>query len=181
MAGDSYKIQDQNGVYFLTMTVVHWVDVFSRREHKEVIVDALNYCIQEKGLVLYAWVIMSNHVHLVATVETALGMSGFLRDFKKFTSKKLIESIKEVPESRRGWLLKMFTDEASETGRAKHYKVWQDDNHAVDLRHIDAMQKIDYIHENPVKAGIVYEPQEYVYSSAGDYAGIPGLVKVVVI
>ena len=178
MSGDAYKIQDQQGYYFLTMTVVLWIDLFSRRDYKDIIVDALNYCVKNKKLTLNAWVIMTNHIHLVGRVDSEAGMSGFLRDFKKFTSKKIITTIQKTPESRREWLLDKFAYEARRTGRAKYYKVWKDDNHAIDLRHIDAMSKIDYIHENPVEAGIVYEPQEYVYSSAIDYAEGKGLVRV---
>ncbi|PTB96385.1 hypothetical protein C9994_07545 [Marivirga lumbricoides] len=101
MSGDRYKIQDQQGCYFNTMTVVHWIDVFSRREYRDIIVESLNYCIGNKGLKLYAWVIMSNHVHIVGQIENELGMSGFLRDFKKHTSKRILEAIEEIPESRR--------------------------------------------------------------------------------
>lgn len=181
MSGDSYRIQDQQGYYFLTLTVVLWIDLFSRRDYKDIIVDALNYCIANKGLNLNAWVIMTNHIHFVGRVDSQAGMSGFLRDFKKFTSKKMIETIKEIPESRREWLLDKFSFEAIRTGRAKNYKVWKDDNHAIDLRHIDAMSKVDYIHENPVEAGIVNAAHHYIYSSAIDYAGGKGLVKVEVI
>jgi len=66
VSGDRYKITDQNGLYYLTFTIIDWVDVFTRKEHQFVIVDSLNYCIQEKGLVVYAYVIMSNHIHLYA-------------------------------------------------------------------------------------------------------------------
>lgn len=178
MSGDAYKIQDQQGYYFLTITVVLWIDLFSRQHYRDIIVDSLNYCVEKKGLKLNAWVIMSNHVHLVGRVTSAAGMSGFLRDFKKYTSKRIITAIHGIPESRREWMLDKFAFEAKRTRRAKHYKVWKDDNHAIDLRHIDAMSKIDYIHENPVTAGIVNEPQHYLYSSAIDYAEGKGLVKV---
>ena len=83
MSVDRYIIQNQNGYYFITLTVVYWVDLFSRREYRDIIVDSLNYCVKSKGLELNAWVIMSNHVHLVGRIDTVLGMSGFLRDFKK--------------------------------------------------------------------------------------------------
>ncbi len=178
MFGDRYFIQDQNGCYFVTITVVQWVDLFSRKEYRDIMVDALNYCIHHKGLKLYAWVIMSNHLHLVGQVVTDSGMSGFLRDFKKYTSKRLISEIQEIPESRREWLLDKFSYEARRTGRAKYYKVWKDDNHAVDLKDIDMMSKIDYVHNNPVDAGIVDEPLHYLYSSARDYAGIKGLIGI---
>lgn len=178
MSGDSYTIRDQNGYYFLTMTVVRWVDVFTRIEYKDVIVDSLNYCIQNKGLELNAWVLMTNHLHIVGRVSTDLGMSGFLRDFKKFTSKRILELIQEIPESRREWLLNRFDFEAKKTRRAENFKLWKDGNHAIDLQHIDAFNKIDYIHQNPVRAGIVNEPDHYIYSSAIDYANGKGLVQV---
>ncbi|HNP17590.1 MAG TPA: transposase [Fulvivirga sp.] len=181
MSGDRYKIQDQQACYFITMTVVYWIDLFSRRDYKDVIVESLNYCVAHKGLNLYAWIIMTNHVHIVGKVETESGMSGFLRDFKKFTSKKIVELIQEIPESRNEWLLDKFSFEARRTGRAENYKLWKDDNHAIDLSNIDMMNKIDYIHDNPVRAGIVYEPDQYVYSSAIDYAGGKGMVKVTVV
>lgn len=163
------------------MTVVYWIDAFSRRDYKDIIVESLNYCIANKGLNLYAWVIMSNHIHIVGKVETELGMSGFLRDFKKFTSKKIMELIQEIPESRRDWLLDKFSFEARRTGRAENYKLWKDDNHAIDMSTIDMMNKIDYIHDNPVRAGLVHEPDQYVYSSATDYAGGKGMVNVKVV
>ncbi len=181
MSGDRYKIEDQNACYFLTLTAIYWIDVFSRREYRDIVVDSLNFCIAEKGLQLNAWVIMSNHIHLVGSVEKTLGMSGFLRDFKKHTSKKIVEAVQKIPESRREWLLDKFSFEARRTGRADNYKLWKDDNNAVDLRAIDIMSKIDYIHNNPVRAGIVHEPEYYVYSSAIDYAGAKGLVKVEVV
>ena len=173
MSGDKYKIEDQHARYFLTLTVVHWIDLFSRREYKDILVESLNHCIQNKGLEIYAWVIMTNHMHMVAACNEPHRMSDFLRDYKKYTSKKIVDAICEIPESRRDWLLDKFSFEAKRTGRAKDYKVWKDANHAIDLDNngIDVIEKIDYIHENPVKAGIVRNPEDYVYSSAIDYAG----------
>lgn len=89
-----------------------------------------------------------------------------------------MEAINEVPESRREWLLDKFSFEARRTGRAENYKLWKDDNHAIDLSMIDIMNKIDYIHNNPVSVGIVHTPEHYVYSSAIDYSGGKGLVKI---
>ncbi|MFY0653056.1 MAG: transposase [Cyclobacteriaceae bacterium] len=184
MSGDKYKISDQHARYFMTLTVVNWIDIFSRREYKDIVVDSLNYCTQNKGLEIYTWVIMTNHVHLVAGCLEPYKMSDFLRDFKKFTSKKIVDEICEIPESRREWLLDKFAFEASRIGRAKDYKLWRDDNHAIDLDGygIEMMQKIIYVHENPVRAGIVRNPEDYVYSSAIDYTPMGmGLVEVVVV
>ena len=181
MSGDRYIIQDQNGYYFLTLTVVHWIDIFTRVQYRDVIVDSLNYCIVNKNLEVNAWVIMSNHVHLVCCITAEPGMSAFLRDFKKFTSKKIVDLIHEIPESRRDWLLDKFSFEARRSRRAENYKVWQDGNHAISLQHIDAMSKINYVHMNPVRAHLVSTSEHYMYSSAIDYAGGKGLVKVKVV
>lgn len=140
-----------------------------------------NHCIENKHLVLYAWVIMTNHIHLAARCDPPGGMSAFLRDFKKFTSKKIVDTIENISESRKEWLLDKFSFEARRTRRPENYKVWKDDNHAIGLSHNDIMKKINYIHNNPVRAGLVDFPEHYVYSSARDFSGVKGLVNVTVV
>lgn len=104
MKNDGYKIRDQQGIYFITFAVVEWVDVFTRKEYADIIIENLRYCIQHKGLKLYAWCIMSNHVHLIASAEQG-NLSDILRDFKKFTSKAIIEAIQNnKDESRKNCL-----------------------------------------------------------------------------
>eukprot|EP01038_Epipyxis_sp_PR26KG_P018088 gene18088-25398_t len=179
MSGDRYPIVNQELPYFLTITVVEWVDIFSRKEYKIIIVDALNYCIQNKGLEVYAWVIMSNHLHLIVRAKEGFILSHILRDFKKFTSKEIVSTIKEIPESRRDWLLNRFSFEAKRTGRAKYYKVWRDDNHAICLERTDwILQRLNYLHQNPVRQMIVSNCEDYIFSSAVDYTGGKGLVSV---
>ena len=190
MSGDRYLIHDQNACYFITMTIVYWIDIFSRKEYRDVIVESLNYCVDHKGLELHAWALMTNHLHIIGRIipndddmEDQRGMSAFLRDFKKFTSKKMIKTMESIPESRKEWMLDKFSYAAKRTRRAKKYKIWKDDNHAIDLDHngIDVMQKVDYVHNNPVVAGWVLEPDQYLHSSAMDYTGKKGLVKVKVL
>jgi len=178
MSGDKYFITDQHNPYFLTLTVVHWIDLFSRKDYRDVIVESLNYCIKEKNIRVYSWVIMTNHVHLICQASPPGSMSSFLRDFKKFTSKAIIKKMEEIHESRKEWLLDMFAFEAHRTGRAKYFKIWKDDNHAIDLTVIDMDEKIEYIHLNPVRAGWVLCEDHYLYSSAIDYYGGEGLVDV---
>ena len=126
-------------------------------------------------------VIMSNHIHLAVQCNPPRSMSAFLRDFKKFAAKKFIETMSTIHESRLEWLLDKFAFKAKRTRRAENYKIWKDDNHAIDLTIIDVMGKVDYIHENPVRAGLVELPENYIYSSAKDYAGEKGLVEVSVV
>lgn len=84
MSGDKYLITDKAGCYFVTFTVIHWIDTFSKKEYRDIIVDSLHYCIKEKGLVVYAWVILSNLIHLIITTKNDDGnISDIIRDFKK--------------------------------------------------------------------------------------------------
>jgi REP element-mobilizing transposase RayT len=115
---------------------------------------------------------MSNHVHLMISTQFSVHPSDVLRDFKKFTSKQIIATIenKENPESRRSWLLWLFRQAGEGNSKNTTYQFWQQENHPIELisnNFID--QKLAYIHENPVKAGLVDEPWEYRYSSARDY------------
>ena len=122
---------------------------------------------------------MSNHLHLMARAKEGYGISAIIRDFKKFTSKRLIEKITEIGESRREWLLDKFSFEARRSGRAKNYKVWRDDSHAISLEKTEwVLQRLNYIHQNPVRQMIVENPHEYLFSSALDYNDTKGFVKI---
>ena len=180
MSGDRYYIDDQHATYFLTFPIVDWIDVFTRPDYKEIIVDSLNHCVREKNLECFAWVLMSNHLHLIARTHPPFRLSDVIRDFKKFTSKKIVSVMQEINESRREWMLHKFEFAAHSTGRAKDYKVWQDSNHPVNVEGDRFLERINYIHMNPVVQMIVSQPDEYLFSSACDYAGKKGLVNVTV-
>ena len=178
MSGDRYYIKDQQAVYYLTFTVIDWLDIFTRKSYKYIVTDSLNYCIEKKGLVIYAWVIMSNHLHLIGKAKEGYNLSEIIRDFKKFTAKKILQQIKTMPESRRDWLLDKFELAGKRLQRISKYKFWKDDNHAIELidnKMID--QKLNYIHENPVRSIIVSESFHYLFSSAVDYSGNKGYVR----
>jgi len=169
--------------YFLTMTVVSWIDVFTRPVYKHIIVDALKYNQENKGLIIYGWCLMSNHIHIIAEADEGYHLSDILRDFKKFTSKAIVKEIEENPqESRRKWMLNEFEFAGRYKSNIKYYKFWQDGNEAKEIHSTSFLeQKLEYIHDNPVKAEIVENAVEYIYSSAKNYAGEPGLIDVVLI
>jgi putative transposase len=180
MSSENYTIEDQNAIYFLTFTITDWVDVFTRSCYRIILVDSLNYCVENKGLTIYAWCLMSNHLHVVANADENFRISDIIRDFKKFTAKKIVDTINSENESRKEWLLYRFSFAGKFDHRIKNYKVWQDTSHPILLDSnylID--QKINYIHQNPVRALIVENADEYLFSSACDYAGKVGMVKVV--
>jgi putative transposase len=166
-------------VYYCTLTIVEWIDIFTRPAYKHLIVDSLNYCIANKGLKVYCWCLMSNHLHIIASAGDEGNLSDILRDFKKFTSKAIVETIKEIPESRREWLLNLFWYAGKNNKKIKNFKVWQDGNEAKEIHSTAFLEeKMDYIHNNPVRAKIVANPVDYLYSSARDYAGEKGLVNI---
>ena len=151
-------------VYFVTDTVVDWVDIFSRPRYKHIILESLQYCQKEKGLIIYAWVLMTNHMHMIigSTGENKVGA--------------------DMQESRREWMLNRFEYAGRNDKKIKNYKFWQEGNDAQEIFLTDYFnQKLDYIHQNPVRAEFVNEAEDYRYSSAIDYAGGTGLLKVEVV
>lgn len=175
----AYKFRDQTKPYFVTFGVVYWIDLFTRTTYRQIFIDSLRYCQEKKGLIVYAWVIMSNHVHLIIG-SSDKPMQNILRDLKSFTSRKLKEEIANHPgESRKEWLIRMFKDAGQKNGNNDQWQLWQQHNHPIELWDNDMIdQKLNYLHQNPVKADIVAQPEEYKWSSAGDYVGIKGLVEV---
>ena len=122
---------------------------------------------------------MSNHLHMIASAGEEGDLSAILRDFKKFTSKAIIEAVKEVPESRRNWLLNLFWYAGKNNKKIKYFKVWQDGSDAKEIHSTTFLdEKMNYIHSNPVRAEIVANSVDYLYSSARDYAGEKGLVNI---
>ncbi len=176
---NSYQIKDQNATYFLTFQVVGWVDVFSRKTYRDMIIESLQYCIKNKGLLVYAYVLMTNHMHLI--VRSATGnLSDAIRDFKSFTSQQILKEIENNPvESRKDWMKLVFHYHAKFNKRVASQQLWTHNNHAVELTNAEMLDsRLNYIHENPVKAGWVDEAIDYVYSSARNYADLPGLLAI---
>lgn len=176
-----YQIKNQEGLYFLTFQVVNWIDVFTRKIYRDIIIENFKYCQENKGLQIFAYVIMSNHVHLIA--NSAEGkLSDTVRDFKKYTSRVIIETIKSINESRREWMLNQFSFAAKKHSRNQDYQFWTHENHAIELRTPDFIrEKIEYTHNNPVRAGIVENPENYLYSSARNYADMENILDVIII
>lgn len=125
---------------------------------------------------------MSSHIHLLCKAEDDLILANIMRDFKKFTSKKIIQTIIEKPESRREWLLDYFAKSCEHLKRNQQYKVWQDGYHAeVVTSNNFIKQKINYIHSNPVKDKIVALPEDYLYSSARNYAVLENELDIILL
>jgi len=177
----SYQIIEQDELHFVTFQIVKWIDVFTRQVYRDIVIDSLRFCQQNKGLEIYAFVIMSNHIHLLMRSDTdKLGET--IKEIKSFTAKKILEAVNLESESRREWILNLFEFSAKQHKRNEKYQVWTHENHAEIVygnQFIDS--KINYIHENPVRAGIVEKAEDYLYSSARNYAGLDGMLEVLII
>jgi putative transposase len=178
---DKYKIYDNERPYFITMTVVGWIDIFTRKELKLLIVDSLKYCQKYKRLDIYGWCLMPSHLHLICRADKGVNLSDILRDFKKYTSKAIVKTINEIGESRREWLIELFRRYCEHLKRDQQFKVWQDGNNAkVIVTNDFFFEKLNYIHNNPVEEMIVQNPEDYLFSSARNYADLDYLLEVIV-
>ena len=173
-----YKIRDQHGIYFLTFQVIDWIDIFTRQVYRDIVLDSYKYAIKHKGLQLHAYVIMSNHIHCILSSKTGK-LSDTVRDIKRHTSKHMLNAIQTTHESRRDWIMELFSRNASKHKRNLKYQIWTHENHPV---HLDSQkfkkQKLNYIHQNPVRAGIVDKAESYLYSSARNYTGLDALIDI---
>ncbi|HWB94298.1 MAG TPA: transposase [Puia sp.] len=184
MLSNEKPIIPVDACYFLTLNTVDKIDVFVRPAYKQVIAQALNYFIETQGLVIYAWVLMSSHLHLLVRPREATAPAYFERDFKKYTTPLILKALEMEMDFRREWMIRHFEDYGRPLRLIEKFHLWQ--NCSSPLR-IDCRQpkvlldRIAHIHENPVREMIVEQPEAYLYSSARDYAGIHGLVNVRVV
>ena len=179
--GRKYAIRDQQALYFITFTVINWVDVFIRDEYRQIIIDSLNYCSQHKELNVHAYCIMTSHVHLILSARETHELSSVIRDFKSYTARQLKKAIQDHPgESRRSWLLWMFKRAGLKNRRNVDFQLWQQHNHPIELTTVAMIeQRLDYVHSNPVVAGFVDDPTTWVWSSCRAYeSGVDGEVVV---
>ena len=177
-----YTIQDQKDFYFVTFTVVDWIDIFTRDSYREIFINSVKYCQANKGLLVGAWVIMTNHVHMIIGTDGRNKLQDIIRDLKSYTSRHIrLEIENSNYESRKEWMLRRFGNAGIYNSNNKDFQLWIQDNHPIQLSSGERMQqRISYIHNNPVRAGFVCEAEHWKYSSAHDYSGgTQGLLDLV--
>jgi len=175
---EGFVFRDQSLPHFITATVVDWIDVFSRKIFRDEVIKCFDYCIKNKGMILYGYVIMSNHIHIIVQSKDEK-LSDLIRDFKKYTAKTILDKIQSEPESRREWMLERFKLATQTHSRNKNYQFWKYGNHPEEIYSNKFMwSKLDYIHLNPVRAGLVEKASHYLYSSASNYVNDVGLVFI---
>src|SRR5690554_6699620 len=131
----NYKFHNPEGLYFVSFAVVEWLDVFTRNEYKDILLQSLSYCQKEKGMEIIAWCIMTNHDHLVFRSVKGQHPSLLLGDFTRFTSKAVVKAIQENPrESRKEFLMEQFKIAAAKSSNVKKYQFWRHDNKPIDRK-----------------------------------------------
>jgi putative transposase len=181
MKEDNNSATNQQACHYITFNTVDWIDVFVKPIYKQIITQTLNEFITDKGLTVYAWCLMSNHLHLMLQAKDGTGLFMIERDFKKITATRILEAIELEPELRREWMLWRFEHFTQSLKKIEKYQVWQSCSNPefIDFKQpFKVREHLSFIHENPVRDKIVFLPEEYVYSSAGDYAGRKGPVQV---
>ncbi len=173
MGRSRYKIVEDNRPYFLTCTVVNWIPLFTRPATTQIILDSLAYLQQQQRLTLYGYVMLENHLHLVAQ---AGDLSNEISSFKSYTAKMLIRYLQEKQVTRILDQL-AFCKKRHKTDR--QYQLWQEGSHPQLMQNKTVLrQKLEYIHNNPVTRGYVDDPVHWRYSSARNYANVEGLLAV---
>ncbi len=179
-----YKIDDQSEFYFVTFTVVNWIDVFTRDCYRNIFINSIKYCQEHKGLEVGAWVLMTNHAHLILRAKGPEKLQDIIRDLKSFVSRHTrLEIEQSTTESRKEWMMWMFKRIGSANSNNKGFQFWIQDNHPIKIAdNTMLLQRLNYIHNNPVEAGFVVEPQHWKYSSAHDYCGgKQGLIDLIML
>jgi REP element-mobilizing transposase RayT len=169
-----YRILEKHHAHFITATIVAWLPVFTTAARCEIIVHALEYCRTEKGLRIHAWVLLDNHFHAILSGPD---LSQTLADLKRHTARRLIERLEEENCS---WLLDQLRHRRLAHKSESRHQVWQEGSHPQALMS-DAIleQKLEYLHNNPVKRGLAASPEHWRYSSAHEWlAGALPLLRV---
>jgi putative transposase len=173
MTRSRYKIYEEAQPHFLTMSIVDWTPLFTNPEIVTELLGSIRFTQKERELTLYAWVVMEHHLHLIAK---APDLSKTIKEFKSYTARTIVDYLKQRRSYK--WLKKLQKAKLAYKQKSK-YQVWQEGSHPQQILNEEMLiQKIDYIHYNPVRRGYVDEPQDWRYSSARDYEGEKGLLEV---
>jgi len=147
---------------FLTATILEWKPLLKEDKYKDIIIESLRFLVKEKRVIIYAFVIMSNHIHLVWQIQAGNTKENVQRDFLKFTGQQLKYDL----QKNNAALLQSF----SVRSKDRQYQFWERRALSIDLfSEAVIFQKVSYIHNNPVKAGICSLIELYKYSSAKFY------------
>ncbi|MFK5976953.1 MAG: transposase [Sulfurovum sp.] len=173
MGRSRYKIYEPTHPHFVTCTVLHWLPIFTNQTSVQIIIDCLKFLQNKDNLKIYAFVILENHLHMVIQSDD---LPKTMESFKKYTANEILKLLKEKNIQT---LLEQFKFYKKAHKKDKEYQIWQEGYQPKLIQNSAIMKnKIEYIHNNPIKRGFVDEPWHWKYSSARDYEGMQGLIDI---
>ena len=168
-----YRVVELASPHFITCTIVGWLPVFTRTSYLDLVTASLTFCREQKGLHLHAYVILDNHLHLMVSADN---LSQVIRDFKRHTAGEILALARQ---ENKLWLLQQFEFLKSLHKSNSRHQVWQEGFHPQAIIGEDMLrQKLDYLHYNPVRLGLVDRPEDWRYSSARNYLGRDGVLEI---
>ena len=173
MGRSHYKVVDNAYPYFHTCTVVGWLPIFTRTETVQILLDSFQYLQTHHNFTIHSYVILENHLHFISSSND---QSKHIKQFKSFTARQIIDYLKQKQVEM---LLQQLSYYKARHKRQSDYQLWQEGSHPQQIQNYETMyQKVEYIHNNPVKRGYVDDPIHWRYSSARNYAGQEGLLTI---
>ena len=148
---NKFKAMDNDKAYFTKLIIIYWIDVFTQVNHKNTVIESLKHCQPRKGLAIYTYVLMPSHLRLMCRAKKGFELANKIRDFKKYTSKKIFKNIRQETKSGRGLLLELSSKACKHLKKDEEFKVWQDGFDAERLVSDKSIyQKLNYMENNPV-------------------------------
>jgi len=159
-----YRIHNENGIFFVTSTIVNWIPVFRDEKYYRILIDTIKHYQENNSLIVYAYVFMDNHFHMIISNDN---ISKIMQSAKKYSAKEIINNLKV---DKNEAVLKEFRESKPDYKITSNHQVWQESYHPQEIiSYAMLKQKIEYIHYNPVKKNLVEKPEDWKYSSAIDY------------
>jgi REP element-mobilizing transposase RayT len=174
MSRTRYRIYETEYPYFLTCTIVGWLPVFTRPEAANIVFESWRYLQEHEGFKLFGYVILENHLHLLASAPE---LASAMKSFKMYTARNIVDLLEQHSADV---LLRQLRAHKLRHKTKSEYQVWQEGSKPKQITGEAMMlQKLEYMHNNPVKRGYVADPLHWRYSSAQNYAGQRGLMEVI--
>jgi REP element-mobilizing transposase RayT len=168
-----YKINDTGQIYFITCSIVEWIPVFTRKAYIDILIDSFAFCRTNKGLKIFAYAILDNHLHLLVSGNS---IANTIKDLKRHTAREIINLAQKEDKL---WLLNQFKYYKLKHKTDSEYQVWQEGFHPQQIISEEMLrQKIEYIHHNPVRIGMVERAEDWLFSSARNYLGFDAVMEI---
>ena len=159
--------------YFVSCTIVNWISLFSSPRVVDILFDSLSFLQQNNRLLVFAYVIMENHLFMVVS-SPHIGKE--VGDFKSYTARRIIDYLRE---REAGTVLRLLNFYKLKHRYDRNYQLWQEGSHPERIIDDDMLiAKIEHIHNCPVKRRYVEHPEHWLYSSARNYSGLSNFLEI---